>query len=94
MNTYYVTYRTRCVKVSRDGQRLPQEWSLLTTVVAQHPVLELLRWKKDLLYHNGSAPLETETSWLENEWQVLWWSEIPGDVYEAAHRYEDEVGEL
>lgn len=94
MSAYFVNYRVRCWEINRDGRRTPQEWNIHSTVVDRHPVAELLRWKKDLLYHTGSAPKSTDRVWLEHEWQLLWWAEIPDALYQAAHKYEQEEGGL
>jgi hypothetical protein len=80
--------------VRRDGSSDKGEWNVYSTAVPLHPVLELLRWKKDLLYHCGNAPKDADSMWLENDWQLLWWSEIPEDIYRAAHEYEQEEGTL
>jgi hypothetical protein len=91
---YFVTYRVRVNEVRRDGGESKGEWAIHNTALASHPVFELLRWKKDFRYHCLNKPKAADKSWLENEYQLLWWTEIPEEAYTVAHEYEDKEGGL
>ncbi|MEK8090061.1 hypothetical protein [Thermithiobacillus plumbiphilus] len=63
-----------------EGRDYSGEWHVLNQVMESHPVDELIRWLSE--GRQGYS------------YQLMFWSEIPDDVYERARQFIDVHGEV